>query len=211
MFNTRAEPALSPAHRAISARSFALLCLAAIDLQPRTGSSSREKRRRWGGKDGDEGTHAHVCAASGSRGKKGAFSPRVTRATPEFVAPDWHERGPREASPRAPDTRQIPAAFCTYKNSVRASICIFKQTHRRAEEVPFVKMFPWEYHYVRLISNRTCAHSLEVHVNCYINDGYNHWGYAYPAIAHCSNINPLWPSNISAVAMRICPMTVDIR
>jgi len=47
-------------------------------------------------------------------------------------------------------------------------------------------------------------------INCYINDGYNHWGYVYPAIAHCSNINPLWPSNISAVAMRICPMTVDI-
>lgn len=92
------------------------------------------------GRTGTRDTRTHVCAASGSRGKKGAFSPRVTRATPEFVAPDWHERGPREASPRSPDTRQIPAAFCTYKNSVRASICIFKQTHRR-RRCPLLKCF----------------------------------------------------------------------
>lgn len=88
MFNTRAEPPLSPAHRAISALARLLHRLAAIDLQPAPAllpaereeeeeEENEEERRRRGGEE-EEGTrgHTHTRAwhpLSLSRGKEGAL------------------------------------------------------------------------------------------------------------------------------------------
>lgn len=87
MFNTRAEPPLSPAHRAISARS--LHRLAAIDLRPaptllpaERGEGEEEE------KEGEVETrgHTHTRAWHPLSGKKGVLALFVQR--PEFVAPN---------------------------------------------------------------------------------------------------------------------------
>lgn len=85
MFNTRAEPPLSPAHRAISARS--LHRLAAIDLRPALALLPAERGEEEE-KEGEEGTrgHTHTRAWHPLSGKKGALALFVQR--PEFVAPN---------------------------------------------------------------------------------------------------------------------------
>lgn len=87
MFNTRAEPPLSPAHRAISARS--LHRLAAIDLRlaPALLLAEREEEDEEE-KDGEEGTrgHTHTRTWHPLSGKEGALA--LFAAAPEFVAPN---------------------------------------------------------------------------------------------------------------------------
>ena len=76
MFNTRAEPPLSPAHRAISARS--LHRLAAIDLRSALVllPAEREEEEEEKEKEGKEGTrgHTHTRAWHPLSGKKGALA-----------------------------------------------------------------------------------------------------------------------------------------
>lgn len=101
MFNTRAEPPLSPAHRAISALARLLHRLAAIDLQPAPAllpaereeeeeEENEEERRRRGGEEG-EGTrgHTHTRAwhpLSLSLSREGRCSLHCSCKELEFVA-----------------------------------------------------------------------------------------------------------------------------
>lgn len=123
MFNTRAEPPLSPAHRAISARS--LHRLAAIDLRPapalllaeRDDEGEEQEKRRRGR---DEGTHAYACVASALGEERCS---RAIRATPEreFVAPNCSPGeipAPGRRIARSPNIRRFLERTCTHKSSI---------------------------------------------------------------------------------------------
>lgn len=96
MFNTRAEPPLSPAHRAISALARLLHRLAAIDLQPapallpveREEEEENEEEEEEAGGEKEEGTRGHTHTRAWHpfslfRGKKGAL---FVQQELEFVA-----------------------------------------------------------------------------------------------------------------------------